>query len=293
MDTFSAPRLGSVFILALGLSLSACSVELGAQRAASEPNPSGDNTVNKQPDGSNTPNGPASGGSGNPNQPNQQAGSWKELHACASSDPQDPIDINRVELFGDELIVVGAHAGGCEMHAYGLCFEPNALTAEPVELELKLLHESNGDSCEAYLSTDELRFDLSMLKEKYGSAPDSLLISLGEQTLSYPGEKDDDQSLLSWEEIDAKIAQANYCESVDDCQGISTRPCETAYVNGSSAELMSLNQAISERLKADGDEFSACPAICACGLLTCEQNRCTTATSDCSSFPTGAAVICL
>ena len=72
---------------------------------------------------------------------------------------------------GDTLTVTLSYGGGCETHDVTLVAYPSDILpdAYPVEIDVALAHNANGDACEAYL-TDTYAFDLTPIKTRYREA---------------------------------------------------------------------------------------------------------------------------
>jgi hypothetical protein len=86
---------------------------------------------------------------------------------------------------------------------------------------------------------------------------------------------------LDFAEIDALLAQANHCESLDECVPVLLAPCSTRYVSAKE-DVAALQAALDAWAAAEGKDELACDASCQCGLLTCTGGSCTTAEdSDC------------
>ncbi|MCB9616579.1 MAG: hypothetical protein H6721_13790 [Sandaracinus sp.] len=65
----------------------------------------------------------------------------------------DAITLVRVAIEGDVLLLDVGHSGGCAEHGYRLCADPVLLRSEPAVQRFALVHDANGDMCEAYLTT--------------------------------------------------------------------------------------------------------------------------------------------
>jgi hypothetical protein len=72
-----------------------------------------------------------------------------------------------VELTQDALIVTVQHGGGCAVHEYGLCYPDSWHLQEPAEVPITLLHDRNGDHCDALLAPVDLRLELAPLRQIY------------------------------------------------------------------------------------------------------------------------------
>ena len=78
----------------------------------------------------------------------------------------DAFDVQEARIEGDILAVVVGYGGGCEAHQFALLASLAATRSIPPQHRLKLLHQGNGDVCEAYL-TSALRFDLTPFRGLY------------------------------------------------------------------------------------------------------------------------------
>ncbi|MGK9475760.1 hypothetical protein [Melioribacter sp. OK-6-Me] len=98
------------------------------------------------------------------NSPNPiQIESIKELELYK----KDPYVINKMELLDDKLILQVSYSGGCRKHEfYTLWYYPPWSSVSDVNLYL--MHDNNGDMCEAYLS-DTVFIDLGPIKQYFQS----------------------------------------------------------------------------------------------------------------------------
>jgi hypothetical protein len=185
-----------------------------------------------------------------------------------------------MEVVGDELVLSVSH--GCGEHAYGLCYSDEWQESYPVQVGITVLHDAGGDLCDALL-TEELRFDLTPLREQYEQMyqSESGAIELQTDGSGAVYEFGDDGFVLSWESIDATIESFNHCEVVDDCTPIGTRPCEDVWINADE-DTSQLEVDIAARNAADGNTDTTCTMVCWCGILTCTGGKCTTANGDCT-----------
>ena len=78
----------------------------------------------------------------------------------ASEFVRDPFEVNQVEINGNCLKINVSYSGGCAEHEFKLLWYPNRCGTPPEMLEL--VHNANGDLCEAYPS-ETVSFDLSQL----------------------------------------------------------------------------------------------------------------------------------
>jgi hypothetical protein len=110
------------------------------------------------------------------------------LAACPAQDARDFVGVSGVSVSGDALTLTVTHSGGCKTHEYGLCWNQTFLESQPVQAQLRVLHEDNGDSCEAIV-TNTLTFDLADLKAAYrsgyASQTGTVILRLGAQSTRY------------------------------------------------------------------------------------------------------------
>jgi len=95
----------------------------------------------------------------------------KGVQMCGEPLVQDSYDILDPEpqIEGDTLTLNVGHSGGCEEHEFGLCWGGEFLESDPVQVNVVIPHNGNGDSCEAYVEAP-LSFDLSELKADWQAA---------------------------------------------------------------------------------------------------------------------------
>lgn len=79
---------------------------------------------------------------------------------------QDAASILQARIQGDRLMVQVQFGGGCRDHRFALYRENVFLESLPVQLQLHLTHDAQGDACRALLSR-ELTFDLTAVREAY------------------------------------------------------------------------------------------------------------------------------
>ena len=66
----------------------------------------------------------------------------------------------------DALTLAVSYSGGCARHDVTLVADSRFSAADPGRLAVRLAHDANGDSCEAYL-TETYRFDLAPVRTLY------------------------------------------------------------------------------------------------------------------------------
>jgi hypothetical protein len=79
--------------------------------------------------------------------------------------PADAVTINSVALENDSLVIAASYGGGCAEHRFDLLAGP-WMESYPVQVRLRLAHDSDDDPCDAWLS-GTLRFDLAPLREAW------------------------------------------------------------------------------------------------------------------------------
>lgn len=67
---------------------------------------------------------------------------------------------------GDTLYVNVGYSGGCQEHEFNLYWHSLWAESDPPQTGVRLIHDSNDDFCEAYL-TQTLQFDLSSITSDY------------------------------------------------------------------------------------------------------------------------------
>ncbi|HVJ15666.1 MAG TPA: hypothetical protein VM686_09495 [Polyangiaceae bacterium] len=130
----------------------------------------------------------------------------------------DPFDYQRHRYNGDLLEIEIAHGGGCADHEYSLCYT-HFLESSPVQTELILLHDANGDTCEAYL-TATLTFDLSPLAAKYeaGYQTDGGLIETNYSLYAFGALSCEDRTTAAHSQMnDAALWSNTPCATDADC----------------------------------------------------------------------------
>lgn len=83
---------------------------------------------------------------------------WSNLQSDQLT--SDPFDLNGVRHEGSLLLIEVSYSGGCVTHAFELIWPELTTAIFPPRYTIVLKHNSNEDSCEAYLS-DVVSFDLS------------------------------------------------------------------------------------------------------------------------------------
>ena len=77
----------------------------------------------------------------------------------------DPYEIRSVEVQGDILYVGVEYSGGCGEHEFTVC-PSDFRESIPLQMTVSLLHDSNGDTCEAIFS-EFIAIDMTWIKEQH------------------------------------------------------------------------------------------------------------------------------
>jgi hypothetical protein len=79
----------------------------------------------------------------------------------------DPFGLEGIEIMEDEISLQVTYSGGCKDHCFSLFMSPAAfLESSPVQANLYLWHNNNGDACEAFISKN-VSFNLRPVAELY------------------------------------------------------------------------------------------------------------------------------
>lgn len=206
------------------------------------------------------------------------------LHECSPDVSTDAITVDSLLWEQGKLIVEGSHYGGCEQHAYGLCYVAQ-VEGSVLALSLTMLHDNGGDICQAYFGTGPLSFDvtpvLEQFQEFFAAGLWKVNVTVQEQQLEKFAPRTISASVPSWVEIDAELEAMNRCQNVGECKAIYARPCEAQFVNF-EADTSELQRAIVARIAADGQaEAVACTTSCECGVLSCTADKCQVSPGTC------------
>jgi len=79
----------------------------------------------------------------------------------------DGFDLKAISINADTLFIEVTHGGGCKQHDYALFMSPSVFAESfPVQANLYLQHNANGDLCKALLQP-KLCFDLRPVAKQY------------------------------------------------------------------------------------------------------------------------------
>ena len=136
----------------------------------------------------------------NPDTPGEDGdpGKWGTLVFSGTADAAeewggDRFQLSAASITGDTLAVTVSYSGGCRDHQFTLVASASFLESDPVQLEVALAHNANGDPCRGWLTENHL-FSLVPIKERFQSqyqdsgrivllledAPDELLYEFAE-----------------------------------------------------------------------------------------------------------------
>ncbi|MCY4545465.1 MAG: hypothetical protein OXD39_09530 [Gemmatimonadetes bacterium] len=97
----------------------------------------------------------------------------------------DDYELGAVAVAGDTLKVTVSYSGGCRTHRFTLVAAEVFLESDPVQLEVAIAHDADGDPCEAY-PTEDCHFILDPIKARYkasyGPGPGTVVLRLDRAT---------------------------------------------------------------------------------------------------------------
>jgi hypothetical protein len=134
----------------------------------------------------------------------------------------DPLDVSLASWHGDVLTLQVEHGGGCAEHEYSLCFGA-FLESYPVQSELRLIHDANGDNCEAWIS-QAVDFDLTPVREAYtgGYNSDAGLIDTTYGMYAFGALTCEERMLAASQRAGDAVEWSNtFCNDVSDCEWVS------------------------------------------------------------------------
>ncbi len=101
--------------------------------------------------------------------------------------PLDNVSISDAWLDGDELHATLTYSGGCGDHDFDPCWNGMWLKSDPMQVDLAIVHNANGDMCKALL-TEEHVFDVSTIAaDTLGAWPgeDGVWLNVGDEQIWY------------------------------------------------------------------------------------------------------------
>ena len=78
----------------------------------------------------------------------------------------DDYELNAAAIRGDTLAVTVSYSGGCRAHRFTLVAAEAFMESDPVQLDVAIAHDADGDPCEAY-PTEDYHFILDPIKARY------------------------------------------------------------------------------------------------------------------------------
>jgi len=92
--------------------------------------------------------------------------------------------VTSVKIIEDQLSINIIYNGGCKPHSFRLIGDSTILQSNPVQTNLYLVHENNGDNCSNEIKK-ELIFDISRLKNLHHNPIQLNLDNLNTLTYQY------------------------------------------------------------------------------------------------------------
>ena len=104
--------------------------------------------------------------------PTGDTGATWLLPVCPPTVPGDSLTIfdpaSQIAVDGDSLVASFGYGCGCAVHDIGSCFGAAFGAGSPPVLEVRLVHDANGEMCDAFCY-DELRIDLLQVQAQAAS----------------------------------------------------------------------------------------------------------------------------
>jgi len=93
----------------------------------------------------------------------------------------DDYELDAASITGDTLAVTVSYSGGCRTHRFTLIAADAFLESDPVQLDVAIAHDADGDPCKAY-PTEDCHFILDPIKARYkasyGAGPGTIVLRL-------------------------------------------------------------------------------------------------------------------
>jgi len=77
----------------------------------------------------------------------------------------DEYDLESLSVDGDDLDIGVFYSGGCADHDFTLCWDGGWSRSDPKIVNLYLVHDGNGDTCEAWIN-ETVTFDVSLIADE-------------------------------------------------------------------------------------------------------------------------------
>lgn len=94
---------------------------------------------------------------------------------------KDDYALNAAAVRGDTLAVTVSYSGGCRAHRFTLVAAEAFKESDPVQLDVAIAHDADGDPCEAY-PMEDYHFILDPIKARYkasyGTGPGTIVLGI-------------------------------------------------------------------------------------------------------------------
>ena len=100
---------------------------------------------------------------------------YSDFVSNRSAESSDPFVLDSVIFNCDSISITVSYSGGCKKHTFEIIWSETFSDTEPPQTGIIIIHNSNGDACEAYI-TETLTFSVSDLAENL--CFDSLYVSV-------------------------------------------------------------------------------------------------------------------
>jgi hypothetical protein len=92
------------------------------------------------------------------------ASEFLDLRSGNISTENDPFVLEDLKIIGDSVYITVSYSGGCKQHSFEIVWSEELTETEPPSTSLIIVHNANGDNCEAYI-TETLLFSIDDLSE--------------------------------------------------------------------------------------------------------------------------------
>jgi hypothetical protein len=106
-----------------------------------------------------------------------------QLEVCDTATIDD-FELVELSVEGNYLKIDIRYGGGCQEHDFYLCWSGSLAITNPLQANLTLIHDSNGDMCEAYI-LGHLVFDITPLKVPFTADHGTIQINLEGQAVQF------------------------------------------------------------------------------------------------------------
>ena len=106
---------------------------------------------------------PGSGGSTTPDPDPVDVGYAVEVDCSVIE--TDPVTVDYAYVENGDLVVGFTYDGGCEDHAFALCWGGDWIKTSPMKVGLDLHHDANGDACRMLIG-EQRAYDLSIVSDR-------------------------------------------------------------------------------------------------------------------------------